>query len=377
MWKTFWPIWNKHSKKYNFELNIVVMKKHNFYAGPSILPEEVYQQARAAIDDFAGTGVSVLSVSHRSKEYVEVMEKARSLAKELMGLDDDFEVLYLQGGASMQFLQIPYNLMRTKAAYLDTGTWASKAIKETRYFGQTAVVASSADRQYRYIPKDYDIPADADYFHITTNNTIYGTQMQRIPESPVPIVADMSSDIFSRRMDFNRFGLIYAGAQKNMGPAGATLVAVRKSLLGQTGREIPTMMDYRTHIAKGSMFNTPPAFSVFVVMLTLEWVKRQGGIAAMEQRNEAKAKLLYDELDRNRLFIPLVDKEDRSRMNVTFVLSDEGLQERFDRMWQDAGIVGLKGHRSVGGYRASLYNALPVESVQVLVDVMRELERKG
>ncbi len=353
------------------------MKKHNFYAGPSILPGEVYQQAKAAIDDFAGTGVSVLSVSHRSKEYVEVMEKARSLAKELMGLDDDFEVLYLQGGASMQFLQIPYNLMRTKAAYLDTGTWASKAIKETRYFGQTAVVASSADRQYRYIPKDYDIPADADYFHITTNNTIYGTQMQRIPESPVPIVADMSSDIFSRRMDFNRFGLIYAGAQKNMGPAGATLVAVRKSLLGQTGREIPTMMDYRTHIAKGSMFNTPPAFSVFVVMLTLEWVKRQGGIAAMEQRNEAKAKLLYDELDRNPLFVPLVDKEDRSRMNVTFVLSDEGQQERFDRMWQDAGIVGLKGHRSVGGYRASLYNALPIESVQVLVDVMRELERRG
>ena len=353
------------------------MKKHNFYAGPSILPEEVYQQAKAAIDDFAGTGVSVLSVSHRSKEYVEVMEKARSLAKELMGLDDDFEVLYLQGGASMQFLQIPYNLMRTKAAYLDTGTWASKAIKETRYFGQTAVVASSADRQYRYIPKDYDIPADADYFHITTNNTIYGTQMQRIPESPVPIVADMSSDIFSRRMDFNRFGLIYAGAQKNMGPAGATLVAVRKSLLGKTGREIPTMMDYRTHIAKGSMFNTPPAFSVFVVMLTLEWVKRQGGITAMEQRNEAKAKLLYDELDSNPLFVPLVDKEDRSRMNVTFVLSDEGLQERFDRMWQDAGIVGLKGHRSVGGYRASLYNALPIESVQVLVDVMRELERRG
>ena len=353
------------------------MKKHNFYAGPSILPDDVYRQAKAAIDDFAGTGVSVLSVSHRSKEYVEVMEKARSLAKELMGLDDDFEVLYLQGGASMQFLQIPYNLMRTKAAYLDTGTWAGKAIKETRYFGQTAVVASSADRQYRYIPKDYDIPADADYFHITTNNTIYGTQMHRIPESPVPIVADMSSDIFSRRMDFNRFGLIYAGAQKNMGPAGATLVAVRKSLLGKTGREIPTMMDYRTHIAKGSMFNTPPAFSVFVVMLTLEWVKRQGGIAAMEQRNEAKAKLLYDELDRNPLFIPLVDKEDRSRMNVTFVLSDEGLQERFDRMWQDAGIVGLKGHRSVGGYRASLYNALPVESVQVLVDVMRKLERRG
>ena len=353
------------------------MKKHNFYAGPSILPDDVYRQAKAAIDDFAGTGVSVLSVSHRSKEYVEVMEKARSLAKELMGLDDDFEVLYLQGGASMQFLQIPYNLMRIKAAYLDTGTWAGKAIKETRYFGQTDVVASSADRQYRYIPKDYDIPADADYFHITTNNTIYGTQMHRIPESPVPIVADMSSDIFSRRMDFNRFGLIYAGAQKNMGPAGATLVAVRKSLLGKTGREIPTMMDYRTHIAKGSMFNTPPAFSVFVVMLTLEWVKRQGGIAVMEQRNEAKAKLLYDELDRNPLFIPLVDKEDRSRMNVTFVLSDEGLQERFDRMWQDAGIVGLKGHRSVGGYRASLYNALPIESVQVLVDVMRELERRG
>ena len=353
------------------------MKKHNFYAGPSILPDEVYRQSQAAIEDFEGMGVSVLSVSHRSKQYTAVMEKARALAKELMALDDDFEVLYLQGGASMQFLQIPYNLMSSKAVYLDTGTWANKAIKETRYFGQAVVVASSADRQYRYIPKGYDIPTDADYFHITTNNTIYGTQMQEIPDSPVPLVADMSSDIFSREMDFNRFGLIYAGAQKNMGPAGATLVAIRKSLLGKTEREIPTMMDYRTHINKGSMFNTPPAFAVYVSMLTLEWVKNQGGLAAMEQRNEAKAQLLYSELERNPLFVPLVDKADRSRMNVTFTLSDEKLKDRFDQMWEEAGILGLKGHRSVGGYRASIYNALPIESVQMLVDVMQELERKA
>ncbi len=353
------------------------MKKHNFYAGPSILPEPVYQQACEAIKDFDNTGVSLLSISHRSKEFGAVMEKARALVKELLELDDDFEVLFLQGGASMQFLQIPYNLMRSKAAYLDTGTWASKAIKESRYFGDTVVVASSKDGQYRYIPKDYEVPADADYFHITTNNTIYGTQMHEIPDSPVPLVGDMSSDIFSRRLDFNRFGLIYAGAQKNMGPAGTVMVAVRKSLLGRTGRTIPTMMDYMTHIKKDSMFNTPPVFAVYVSMLTLEWVKQNGGIDAMERRNREKSALLYDELDRNPLFVPFVRKEDRSMMNVTFDLKDEALRPVFDAMWQEAGIVGLKGHRSVGGYRASLYNALPLESVQVLVDVMQELERKA
>ncbi|NPA46236.1 MAG: 3-phosphoserine/phosphohydroxythreonine transaminase, partial [Chlorobi bacterium] len=298
------------------------------------------------------------------------------LVKELLGLDDDFQVLFLQGGASMQFLQIPYNLMRTKAAYLDTGTWASKAAKEAVYFGESVTVASSKDEQYRYIPKDYTIPADADYFHITTNNTIYGTQMHRIPDSPVPLVADMSSDIFSREMDFNRFGLIYAGAQKNMGPAGTVMVAVRQSLLGKTGRTIPTMMDYMTHINKGSMFNTPPVFAVYVSMLTMQWVKDKGGIGAMEERNRQKSALLYNELDRNPLFHPFVRKEDRSMMNVTFDLTDPALKDRFDAMWKEAGIVGLKGHRSVGGYRASLYNALPLESVQVLVDVMKELERK-
>jgi phosphoserine aminotransferase len=349
--------------------------KHNFYAGPGILPKEVYQQAQEAIADFDGTGVSLLSISHRSKEFSAVMEKARALAKKLLQLDDDFEVLFLQGGASMQFLQVPYNLMKNKSAYLDTGTWASKAIKEAAYFGEVNVVASSKDKKYTYIPKNYEIPSDADYFHITTNNTIYGTQMFEIPETHVPIVADMSSDIFSRQMDFNRFGLIYAGAQKNMGPAGTVMVAVRKSLLGKTGRQIPTMMDYMTHINKASMFNTPPVFAVYVSMLTMEWVENKGGIEAMEKINREKSGLLYEELDRNPLFVTHVEKEDRSLMNVTFDLKDDALKEKFDRLWSDAGIVGLKGHRSVGGYRASLYNALPLESVKVLTDVMKELER--
>jgi len=349
--------------------------KHNFYAGPSILPQEVYEKSREAILDFDGTGVSILSISHRTPEFSAVMEKARNLVKELLKLEDDFEVLFLQGGASMQFLQVPYNLMRSKSAYLDTGRWASRAIDEARYFGEVNVTASSKDAGYRYIPTDYEIPADADYFHITTNNTIYGTQMHSVPESPVPLIADMSSDIFSREMDFNRFGLIYAGAQKNMGPAGTVMVAVRKSLLGKTGRRIPTMMDYAVHIAKESMFNTPPVFAVYVSMLTLEWVKNQGGVKAMEKRNRQKSRLLYAEIDRNPLFEAFVRPQDRSMMNVTFDLTDESLREKFDRMWREAGIVGLKGHRSVGGYRASLYNALPLESVQVLIEVMKELER--
>ncbi|NPA43137.1 MAG: 3-phosphoserine/phosphohydroxythreonine transaminase [Chlorobi bacterium] len=351
------------------------MKKHNFYAGPSILPQPVYDQAKAAIDDFAGTGVSLLSISHRSKEFTEVMEEARLLVRELLGLDEDFEVLFLQGGASMQFFLIPLNLLRTRAAYLDTGRWAARAIEEASYVGEVSVAASSKDGGYRYIPEDYEIPSDADYFHITTNNTIYGTQMHRIPDSPVPLVADMSSDIFSRVMDFNRFGLIYAGAQKNMGPAGTVMVAVRKSLLGKTGRRLAPMTDYAVHIAKKSMFNTPPVFAVYASMLTLRWVKEQGGVAAMEERNRRKSALLYEELDRNPLFRAFVEPPYRSMMNVTFDLTEPALRERFDRMWQEADIVGLKGHRSVGGYRASLYNALPLESVQVLVDVMRELER--
>jgi len=361
----------------NFDDNKTVIMKHNFYAGPSILPQEAYDKSREAIRDFEGTGVSLLSISHRSKEVTEMVEKARSLVKELLALDDDFEVLFLQGGASMQFLQVPFNLMRSKAAYLDTGRWAGNAVKEGRYFGEVEVVASSKDENYTYIPKHYTIPADADYFHITTNNTIYGTQIHDIPDSPVPLVADMSSDIFSRVMDYNRFGLIYAGAQKNMGPAGTVLVAVRKSLLGKTGREIPTMMNYQVHIDKKSMFNTPPVFAIYVSMLTLEWIKNNGGLAAMEQNSIRKSQMLYNELDRNPLFKGLVRKEDRSRMNVTFDLTEPALKEKFDRMWQEADIVGLKGHRSVGGYRASLYNALPLESVEVLVDVMRELERQA
>ncbi len=351
--------------------------KHNFYAGPSILPGEVYKKSCNAIENFAQTGVSLLSISHRSEEFTEVMEKARSLVKELLRLDDDFEVLFLQGGASMQFLQIPYNLMKQKAAYLDTGTWASKAVTEAVYFGEVSVVASSKDKKYTYIPKNYDIPQDADYFHITTNNTIYGTQVHEIPDSPVPLVADMSSDIFSREMDFNRFALIYAGAQKNMGPAGTVMVAVRKSVLGKTGRRIPTMLNYETHIAKGSMFNTPPVFAVYASMLTLEWIKKNGGLKEIEKINREKSRLLYEELDRNPLFITHVNKEDRSMMNVTFDLQDEALKDKFDKLCEEADIVGIKGHRSVGGYRASLYNALPLESVKVLIEVMQQLEKQA
>ncbi|WP_159799084.1 3-phosphoserine/phosphohydroxythreonine transaminase [Flavobacterium sp. MK4S-17] len=355
------------------------MKKHNFSAGPSILPQEVFEKASQAVLDFNNSGLSILEISHRSKDFVAVMEEARILALELLGLQGKgYQALFLSGGASLEFVRVPYNLLTEngKAAYLDTGTWAAGAIKEAKRFGETNVIASSKADNYTYIPKDYSIPANADYFHCTSNNTIFGTQMHSFPETDVPVVCDMSSDIFSRELDFSKFSLIYAGAQKNMGPAGTTLVVVKEDILGKTGREIPGILDYAQHIAKESMYNTPPVFAVYTSLLTLQWLKNKGGIAAMEKLNDKKAALLYNEIDRNPLFTGTAHTEDRSKMNVTFLLKDEAHTEQFDRLWKEAGISGLNGHRSVGGYRASIYNAMPVESVQLLVDIMQEFEKK-
>lgn len=355
------------------------MKKHNYSAGPCILPQEVFHKSAEAILDFNQSGLSILEISHRSKDFIAVMEEARALVLDLLGLTGKgYQALFLQGGASMQFLMVPYNLMpeNGKAAYLETGTWAGNAIKEAKLFGETAVVASSKDSNFNYIPKGYSIPTDAAYFHCTSNNTIFGTQMKSFPETSIPLVCDMSSDIFSRTLDFSKFDLIYAGAQKNMGPAGATLVVVKEELLGKTGRAIPSMLNYQKHIKAESMYNTPSVFPVYASLLTLQWLQNNGGIAAMEKINEAKANLLYTEIDRNPLFTGTAVAEDRSIMNATFLLTDESHKELFDSLWKAAGISGLNGHRSVGGYRASMYNALPLESVQVLVDVMQELERK-
>lgn len=352
------------------------MKKHNFSAGPCILPQSVLEQASAAVTNFNGLDLSLIEISHRSKDFVNVMETARQLALELLGLEGKgYSALFLQGGASLEFLMVPYNLMSigAKAAYLDTGTWANKAIKEARLLGEVEVMASSKADNYRYIPKGYKVPSDVDYVHCTSNNTIFGTQMKEFPETEAPLVCDMSSDIFSRQLDFSRFDLIYAGAQKNMGPAGTTLVIVREEILGKTGRDIPSMLDYQVHISKDSMFNTPSVFAVYVSMLTLQWLKDLGGIPAIEKKNRAKAQLLYDEIDRNPLFTGAAEKEDRSDMNVTFLLTDDSKKEEFDRMCKEAGINGINGHRSVGGYRASIYNAMPIESVQVLVDIMKKL----
>ena len=353
------------------------MKKHNFSAGPCILPEEVLKKASEAIINFNNDNLSLIEISHRSKPFVAVMEKARSLALELLGLENKgYKALFLQGGASLEFLMVAYNLLNKKAAYLNTGTWSDKAIKEAKAFGELVEVASSKDKGYSYIPKNYTIPSDVDYFHCTSNNTVAGTQMKEFPETSVSLVCDMSSDIFSRQLDFSKFELIYAGAQKNMGPAGTTLVVVKEEILGKVERHIPSMLDYKVHIDKESMFNTPAVFAVYVSMLTLEWLKNLGGISFIEEVNNKKAKLLYDEIDRNPLFKGIVAKEDRSTMNATFNLVDENHKELFDKMWQEAGISGLNGHRIVGGYRASMYNALPLYSVQALVDVMQEFERK-
>jgi len=352
------------------------MKKHNFSAGPCILPQEVLKKASKAVLNFNDMDLSLIEISHRSADFVAVMDKATDLVLELMDLKDKgYTALFLQGGASLEFLMVPYNLMKEngKAAYLDTGAWSSKAIKEAKLLGEVEVVASSKDQNYNYIPRDYVIPNDIDYFHCTSNNTIYGTQMKDFPKTEGILVCDMSSDIFSRKLDFSQFDLIYAGAQKNMGPAGATLVVIRNDILGKTNRKIPSMLDYQIHISKESMFNTPPVFSVYVSMLTLEWLKDLGGIEAVEELNNAKAELLYNEIDNNPLFEGAARLEDRSNMNVTFLLKDETKKERFDAMCKDAGINGIKGHRSVGGFRASIYNAMPIESIQVLVDIMKSL----
>ena len=352
-------------------------KKHNFSAGPCILPQEVFEKSAQAILDFNGMGLSILEISHRSKDFVAVMDEARAIVKRLMNLGDDYEVLYLGGGASLQFLMVPFNLMKAengKAAYLDTGTWASGAIKEAKKIGTVDIVGSSKAENYSFIPKDYKVGSEYDYFHCTSNNTIYGTQMKNFPDVDTLMVCDMSSDIFSRVIDFSKFDVIYAGAQKNMGPAGVTLVVVKKDILGKTGRDIPSYLDWSLHIAKESMFNTPPVFPVYASLLTLQHLENHGGIAEAEKRNEAKAKLLYDEIDSNPLFECFCVKEDRSLMNASFKLTDESKKEEFDNAWKAAGISGLNGHRSLGGYRASLYNALPIESVQVLVDVMRSIK---
>lgn len=358
---------------------INTMKKHNYSAGPCILPQEVFEKSAQAILNFNNSDLSLLEISHRSKDFVAVMGEARALVLELLGLENKgYQALFLHGGASLEFLMVPYNLMKTegKAAYLDTGTWANNAIKEAKHFGETLVVGSSKEANYNFIPKNIEIPADANYFHCTSNNTIFGTQMKSFPKTNVPLVCDMSSDIFSRTLDFSQFDLIYAGAQKNMGPAGATLVVVKEEILGKTGRYIPNMLDYEKHIKAESMYNTPPVFPIYASLLTLQWLKNLGGIAAIEKINEQKAQLLYTEIDRNPLFKGTAATEDRSNMNATFVLTDENLTEKFDTMWKAAGISGLTGHRSVGGYRASMYNALPLESVEVLVDVMKKLEKE-
>lgn len=354
------------------------MKVHNFNAGPSVLPNEVLYKASKALIDFEGSGMSILEIGHRTPLFQAVMDEARNLVRELMQLEDDFEVLYLHGGATQQFLQVPMNLLENDgtASYIDTGVWSNKAIKEAKQFGFVDVAGSSKDSNYNYIPKQFNVSPKSTYLHITTNNTIYGTQWQHIPAVDVPLIGDMSSDILSRQMDFNKFSLIYAGVQKNMGAAGVTMVAVRKSILGKVTRKIPTILDYRNHIENGSMLNTPPVFSIYISMLTLRWLRDQGGAAAMEKMNEKKAALLYDEIDQNPLFRGTVAKEDRSRMNVCFIMDKPELEDEFLKFTKKEDIIGIKGHRSVGGFRASLYNALPYESVEVLVEAMKYFSLK-
>lgn len=352
---------------------------YNFNAGPSILPREVFEAAAAAVLNFNETGLSILEYGHRTAAFEAIMLEARMLMKELMSLDDNHEVLFLHGGASTQFMQVPMNLLDAKetAAYTDTGVWAAKAIKEAKLFGKPEIVCSSKDKNYTFLPKDFAVPNDAKYLHITTNNTIYGTQWQKIPITSNSMVADMSSDILSRELDFNAFDLIYAGAQKNIGAAGVTIVVINKNILGKTKRNIPTMMDYRNHINEGSMLNTPPVFAVYTCMLTLRWLKKQGGVKAIEKINNEKAALLYAEIDRNSLFKGTVEVEDRSKMNVCFVMNDSSKEADFLKFTSSHNIIGIKGHRSVGGFRASLYNAMPLSSVAFLVSLMQEYERSN
>ena len=352
------------------------MRKHNFSAGPSILPVSVMKKASEAVLDFNGMGLSLIEISHRSKEFIAVMERAQDLALELTGLKGKgYKALFLHGGASMQFLMAAYNLLEKKAGYINTGAWSNKAIKEAKLFGEVVEIASSKDQNFNFIPKSYEIPSDLDYLHITTNNTIFGTQFQEIPETNVPLIADMSSDIFSRQFDYSKFDLFYAGAQKNMGPSGTTLIIVKEDILGKVNRVIPSMMDYQVQLKSDSMFNTPAVFPIYTSMLTLEWLHENGGLAHIEKHNQAKAALIYNEIDRNTAFEGFAAKEDRSFMNATFNLAEGVDGTAFNTLWNEAGISGLKGHRSVGGYRASIYNALPQESAQLLVDVMRKFEQ--
>ena len=353
------------------------MKKHNFNAGPSILPQEVIENTAKAVLDFQGEGLSILEISHRAKYFQPVLDEAEALMRELLGIPENYSVIFLGGGASLQFCMLPFNLLEKKAAYLNTGVWAKKAMKEAKGFGEVVEVASSADANYTFIPKDFEIPADADYFHITTNNTIYGTEIRKDIDSPVPLVADMSSDIFSRPLDVTKYAVIYGGAQKNLAPAGVTFVIIRNDVLGKVSRYIPTMLNYQTHIDNGSMFNTPPVLPIYTALQTLKWLKAQGGLAEIEKRNIAKAELLYNAIDSSKMFVGTAAKEDRSLMNICFVMKDEykDLEADFMKFATEKGMVGIKGHRSVGGFRASTYNALPIESVQALVDCIQEFEK--
>ena len=353
------------------------MKKHNFSAGPSILPREVIEETAKAILDFNGSGLSVLEVSHRGKDFQAVMDEAVALFKEILNIPEGYSVLFLGGGASMQFCMVPYNFLEKKAAYLNTGVWAKKAMKEAKGFGEVVEVASSADANYTFIPKDFTIPADADYFHVTTNNTIYGTELKGDLDSPVPMVADMSSDIFSRPVDVSKYICIYGGAQKNLAPSGVTFVIVKDDAVGKVSRYIPSMLTYKTHIDGGSMFNTPPVLPIYSAMQTLRWIKAQGGVKEMDRRATEKADMLYAEIDRNKMFVGTAAKEDRSRMNICFVMAPEykDLEADFLKFATDKGMSGIKGHRSVGGFRASCYNAMPKESVQALIDCMQEFEK--
>jgi phosphoserine aminotransferase len=354
------------------------MKKHNFYAGPSILSDYTIRNTAAAVANFADTGLSIMEVSHRSKEFLAVSNEARDLVKELLDVPAGYEVIFLGGGASLQFCMVPFNLLNKKAAYLDSGTWAANAIKEAKFFGEVDIVASSKEANYTYIPKNYTVPEDVDYFHFTSNNTIFGTQLRQDPDVKARLASDMSSDIFSRPLDVSKYDVIYAGAQKNLGPSGVALIIVRKDALGHVDRAIPTMLDYNTHIKKESMFNTPPVLPVFAALQTLKWYKKEGGVAKIEKRNQEKATILYDEIDRNKLFKGTAVLEDRSLMNVCFVMTEEykELEEGFNKFASAAGMVGIKGHRSVGGFRASIYNAMPKSSVEALIKVMQEFEKQ-
>jgi phosphoserine aminotransferase len=354
------------------------MKKYNFNAGPSILPQYTIDNTAKAILDFNGSGLSLMEISHRSKDFQPVVDEAEALFKELLDIPSGYKVLFLGGGASLQFCMVPFNLLEKKAAYLNTGTWASKAMKEAKLFGEVVEVASSKDANFNYIPKDFVVPADADYFHITTNNTIFGTEIRTDLDSPVPMVADMSSDIFSRPIDVSKYNIIYGGAQKNLGPAGLTFAIVKEDALGKVSRPIPTMLDYRTHVKDGSMFNTPPVVPVYAALQTLKWLKELGGVKQMEKMNLEKAGILYDEIERNKIFKGTAVVDARSIMNICFVLNEEykELEEEFGKFATERGMVGIKGHRSVGGFRASTYNALPKSSVQALIDCMQEFEKK-